>query len=112
MDLGSYRSVRSSLSSKRVVFSVTLGRFANSAVVGRGCQLLGARAGGGGNAGFCACGANCGGACIGPGGPYMRAGFGAPSSKTAAYNIRNGPPIKQMIATRAASISGKEVPRE
>ena len=37
-DSYSYRSVRSSFSSKRVVFSVTLGGFTNSAVFGRGRQ--------------------------------------------------------------------------
>jgi hypothetical protein len=42
---------------------------------------------------------------IGAGAPYFRIGFGPPSSKTAANNILNGPPIKQMIAAKAVRIS-------
>ena len=34
-----------------------------------------------------------------------RTGFGAGSSNTAAYNIRNGPPIKQIMAANAKRIS-------
>ena len=64
-----YRSLRSSFSNSRVVFSVTLGGVGNSAVFGRERQLGGAvvRTGGGGSAWCCMGGPNCGlGAAIGP----------------------------------------------
>src|SRR5215203_2952510 len=103
-----YRSLRSSLSNKRVVFSVTLGGVTSSAVLGRGRQLAGGRTDCGGRAdcdmlGVKRCAG--GGAFIEAGGPYARKGFGAPSSKSAANNIRKGPPIKQMMAAKAAKIS-------
>jgi len=77
-----YRSVRSSFSSNRVVFSVTLGGVTNSAVFGRARQLLGERAGGCGSACCCMGGLNCGWAQ--GGGPYILIGLGAPSSNSPA----------------------------